>query len=111
MIAAVLAGCSNGKSPTATLYHNAPFGLDGPDNMRVHFATFDADRRNTLDSDPDYNMKNCKEVARRLNADVAASIRAAGGNQEQLFGYWCEAGSYRETGAIPASFLPSPATR
>lgn len=67
--------------------------------MRIHWATFDA-----KESDPAYNMKNCQMAARVLNANYAASSQAEGKQPDLSVGFWCEAGSYTETGAVPSRF-------
>lgn len=91
------AGCDAGStsSETFTLYRNSP--LDR--SIRVHWATF-----NASDSDRNYNRNNCEMAARLLNANVDASAAAEGKPRHSGVGFWCEPGSYSETGAVPSTF-------
>lgn len=92
----LVTGCTNAppESKVATLYRNSTLGA-----VRIQFATFDAN-----ESDPMFNMSNCRMSARLLNANVTASAAAAGKEREPLLGFWCETGRYREKGEIPVSF-------
>lgn len=78
----------------ATLYRNSTF-ISG---MRIHWASFDADDA------PNYNMNNCMMAARLLNSNVIASADAEGKPPHQGVGFWCEPGSFKESGPIPAVF-------
>lgn len=89
----LLSGC--GARPTATLYRNSPYSAD----LRVHFATFDV-----KDSNPNFNISNCQMVARLLNANVTAAVRATGKDRDPRFGFWCEVGAYRAKGPVPSTF-------
>ena len=93
LVAACLASCANGAD-TFTLYRNSPYGV-----TRIHWATF-----NASESDPSYNLNNCQMAARLLNANVTASAKAEGKVRDTSLGFWCEPGSYKKDGPIPASF-------
>lgn len=90
-------GCNadSTSADTFTLYRNS--GLDR--SIRVHWATFDAD-----ESDRNYNRNNCEMAARLLNANVDASAEEEGKPRDQAVGFWCEAGSYSDEGAVPSTF-------
>lgn len=90
-------GCSEGSSSaeTFTLYRNS--FLDR--SIRVHWGTFDAN-----ESDPSYNRNNCEMAARLLNANVGASAEQEGKPPHPGVGFWCEQGSYSETGSVPSTF-------
>jgi hypothetical protein len=92
---ALLQGCGSAATTTYTLYRNSPFEV----GERVHWATF-----NVKESDPLYNANNCAMAARLLNANYAASAKAEGKQPAAGVGFWCEAGSFKPKGAVPASF-------
>ncbi|WP_140870684.1 hypothetical protein [Sphingomonas oligophenolica] len=93
--AAALLGCSAGNGSTATLYRNSPFDA----SLRVHFASFDAS-----ESDPNYNIGNCRMVSRLMNANITASAKAEGKPRDESAGFWCEEGGFRDKGPNPYSF-------
>jgi hypothetical protein len=66
--------------------------------MRIHWASFDAD------DSPSYNINNCLMAARLLNANLIASAEAEGKPPYQGVGFWCEPGSFRAEGRVPANF-------
>jgi hypothetical protein len=90
-----LTACSEQKASIVTLYRNSPFTAD----VRVHWATFDAD-----ESDPSYNLNNCQMAARLLNANLIASAKAERKEPYASVGFWCENGTYRQDGSIPTTF-------
>lgn len=97
-LAALIMGCTSqgpGKqAETVTLYRNSPFSIAD----RVHWATFDAA------DGTDYNLGNCQMAARILNANFAASVKAEGKQPFPGVGFWCETGTYSESGGVPVKF-------
>lgn len=90
-----IGGCaSEDDGHPATLYRNSILDT----SMRIHFASFDAPDKGT------FNIDNCEMVARILNANLIASAEAEGKAPHSSVGFWCEIGSYRKTGEVPASF-------
>lgn len=77
-----------------TLYRNSPLSNE----VRVHWATFDAA------DGADYNLGNCHMAARILNANLEASAKAEGRQPFSNVGFWCEVGTYSETGGVPIKF-------
>lgn len=73
-----------------TLYRSS--SLDP--KARVHFGSFDA-----VESDPSYNMTNCRMAARLLNANVRKL-----NDDRQPAGFWCEPSRYEEDGSVPTTF-------
>jgi hypothetical protein len=94
-----LASCtSEGREAGAipyTLYRNS--SVDP--GLRIHWATFDA-----RESDASYNANNCAMAARLLNANFATSAKIEGQEPAPGAGFWCEPGSYAESGAVPSRF-------
>ncbi|MGB7418238.1 MAG: hypothetical protein WA918_03580 [Erythrobacter sp.] len=80
------------ETKIASLYRNGSIAKD----LRLHFTTFDVDGEAN-----DYNLKNCEMTARLLNANVSTKWTAMGLPD---VGFWCEPGSYREEGLVPAAF-------
>ena len=62
-------------------------------SRRVQWATFDT-------NETPYNAANCAMAERLLNANYRQSNRAANG-----FGWWCEAGPFKERGPVPNHFV------
>ncbi|MBB4640190.1 hypothetical protein [Rhizorhapis suberifaciens] len=75
-------------------YRNSPLSNE----VRVHWATF-----NAADG-ADYNLGNCQMAARILNANLEASAKAEGRQPFSNVGFWCEVGTYSETGGVPIKF-------
>ncbi|MEE4207463.1 MAG: hypothetical protein V2I39_14305 [Erythrobacter sp.] len=95
---ALLGGCAIVEAPEAddmvTLYRNSPYSSF----LRVHWATFDA-----ADGIA-YNRGNCEMAARVLNANLAASAQAKSTGVPPDLGFWCEDGTFDQTGKAPAEF-------
>lgn len=91
MLATTLVGCGS-KAETFTLYRNSGTSTD----LRVHWATFDADESSTS-----YNQTNCTMAARILNANMKTLSGAA---YDPRIGFWCEPGRFEEEGSVPGSF-------
>lgn len=85
---------SEERAATFTLYRNSDISRD----LRIQWATFDADDM------PGYNLNNCKMAARLLNANLLESAKAIGMRPDQSVGFWCEEGTYRESGDVPLQF-------
>jgi hypothetical protein len=90
MVVGVLTGCDDVGNNEATLYRNS--GLDL--SLRIHWASFDAE-----ESDPMYNLRNCLMAAKLLNYNLQTQNENLNSR-----GFWCEPGSYRETGSTPTTF-------
>lgn len=91
-----LSACSADADPKPyTLYRNSPVD----EKIRIHWATFDAEESSLI-----YNMKNCMMAAAILNANVNELSKREGVLSNQSIGFWCEPGSYKDVGSIPASF-------
>ena len=80
-----VSGCGDRAAPYS-LYRNSHAGVD----MRIHWATFDAD-----ESSPTYNFDNCSMTARLLNANMKA---LNGEGYDETRGFWCEPGAYNSEG-------------
>lgn len=96
--ASLIAGCTSQGSAdregTVTLYRNSALSND----IRVHWATFDAA------DGAQYNLGNCQMASRILNANLEASAMAEGKQPFPNVGFWCELGTYSETGGVPIKF-------
>jgi hypothetical protein len=92
--ALILVGCDQ-RDQTFTLYRNSSVAR----NLRIHFATFNAD-----ESPGGYNSTNCEMAARVLNANIAALAKAEGRATPPDLGFWCESGAYHQKGHVPATF-------
>ena len=79
-----LVACSGSDVPedqVFTLYHN----IDAAETVRIHVATFDANR-NPTEMSESFNRRNCEQAQALFQSQLLTGTKAK---------YWCEKGRFK----------------